>query len=42
LIGTLPHTATQVEKIGVQPILELAPTVLVSAPPVRLDRPPRA
>jgi hypothetical protein len=42
LIGTLPHTAAQVEKIGIQPILELAPTALVSATPSRLDRPPRA
>jgi hypothetical protein len=42
LIGTLPHAAAQVEKIGVQSILALAPTVLVSATPARLDRPPRA
>jgi hypothetical protein len=32
----------QVEKISVQPILQFAPTALVSATPSRLDRPPRA
>ena len=42
LIGTLPHGAAQVDRIGVRPILELAPTVLVSATSTRLDRPPRA
>ena len=42
LIGTLPQSFAQAEKIGVQPILELAPTVLVSTTPARLDRPPRA
>jgi hypothetical protein len=42
LIGTLPQSLAQVDKIGVRPILELAPTVLVSATSTRLDRPPRA
>jgi hypothetical protein len=42
LIGTLPQSFAQVENIGVQAILELAPTALVSATPSRLDRPPRA
>jgi hypothetical protein len=42
LIGTLPQSFVRVERIGVQPILEVAPTVLVSTIPSRLDRPPSA
>jgi hypothetical protein len=41
LIGTLPQSFAQIDKLGVQPTLELAPTVLVSTTPPRLDRPPR-
>jgi len=42
LIGTLPQSFAQVEKIRVRPILEIAPTVLFSTTLSRLDRPPRA
>jgi hypothetical protein len=42
LIGTLPQSLAQVDKIGVRPILEIAPTVLISTTATRLDRPPRA
>ena len=42
LIGTLPQSLAQVEKIKVRPILEIAPTVLFSTTLSRLDRPPRA
>jgi hypothetical protein len=42
LIGTLPQSLVHVDKIGVRPILKLAPTVLVSTTATRLDRPPRA
>ncbi|MBV8510272.1 MAG: hypothetical protein JO289_08895 [Xanthobacteraceae bacterium] len=42
LIGTLPQTFAQIEKLSVQTKLELVPALLVSATPSRLDRPPRA
>jgi hypothetical protein len=41
LIGTLPQSFAQIDTLGIQPTLELAPTVLVSTTPPRLDRPPR-
>jgi hypothetical protein len=42
LIGTIPQSFEQVKPIAVSAIFELAPTMLVSATPSRLDRPPRA
>jgi hypothetical protein len=42
LVGTLPQSLAPVDRIGVRPVLELAPTVLVGTTATRLDRPPRA
>jgi hypothetical protein len=42
LVGMLPQTVEQARPIAIAPIVELAPTTLVSVSPSRLDRPPRA